>query len=84
MSGVILATGRIVGETAALIYTASSVAKISTSVFSSTRTLAVHMYLLSNEGLYIGQTYGTAVVLLVLVLVINCLSGFVAGRLAKK
>ena len=79
LSGVILATGRIVGETAALIYTASSVAKIPTSVFSSTRTLAVHMYLLSNEGLYIGQTYGTAVVLLVLVLVINCLSGFLAG-----
>ena len=57
----ILATGRIVGETAALIYTASSVAKIPSSLFSSTRTLAVHMYLLSNEGLYIGQTYGTAV-----------------------
>ena len=84
LSGVILATGRIVGETAALIYTASSVAKIPSGVFSSTRTLAVHMYLLSNEGLYIGQTYGTAVVLLVLVLVINGLSGFVAGRLAKK
>ena len=84
LSGIILGIGRIVGETAALIYTASSVAKIPTSVFSSTRTLAVHMYLLSNEGLYIGQTYGTAVVLLVLVLVINCLSGFVAGRLAKK
>ena len=84
LSGVILATGRIVGETAALIYTASSVAKIPSSVFSSTRTLAVHMYLLSNEGLYIGQTYGTAVVLLVLVLVINGLSGFVAGKLAKR
>ena len=68
LSGVILATGRIVGETAALIYTASSVAKIPSGVFSSTRTLAVHMYLLSNEGLYINETYGTAVVLLVLVL----------------
>ena len=84
LSGVILATGRIVGETAALIYTASSVAKIPSSLFSSTRTLAVHMYLLSNEGLYIGQTYGTAVVLLVLVLVINGLSGLVAGKLAKR
>ena len=84
LSGVILATGRIVGETAALIYTASSVAKIPSSVFSSTRTLAVHMYLLSNEGLYINETYGTAVVLLVLVLAINCLSGFIAGKLAKK
>lgn len=84
LSGVILATGRIVGETAALIYTASSVAKVPSSLFSSTRTLAVHMYLLSNEGLYIGQTYGTAVVLLVLVLVINGLSGLVAGKLAKR
>lgn len=84
LSGVILATGRIVGETAALIYTASSMPQIPKSIFSSTRTLAVHMYLLSNEGLYIGQTYGTAVVLLVLVLAINCLSGFIAGKLAKK
>ena len=82
LSGVILAIGRIVGETAALIYTASSVAKIPESVFSSTRTLAVHMYLLSNEGLHVDATYGTAVVLLVLG--INCLSSFIAGRLAKK
>ena len=84
LSGVILAIGRIVGETAALIYTASSVAKIPESVFSSTRTLAVHMYLLSNEGLHVDATYGTAVVLLVLVLGINCLSSFIAGSLEKK
>ena len=83
LSGVILATGRIVGETAALIYTASSVAKIPESVFSSTRTLAVHMYLLSSEGLHVNETYGTAVVLLVLVLAINCLSSFIARKLAK-
>ncbi len=83
LSGIILATARIVGETAALIYTASSLAKIPESVFSSTRTLAVHMYLLSNEGLHVDATYGTAVVLLVLVLAINCLSSFIAGKLAK-
>ena len=78
------ATGRIVGETAALIYTASTVAAVPASVFSSTRTLATHMYLLSNEGLHINETYGTAVVLLILVLLINSLSSFIAGRLAKK
>ncbi len=83
LSGIILATGRIVGETAALIYTASSLAKIPESVFSSTRTLAVHMYLLSNEGLHVDATYGTAVVLLLLVLAINCLSSFIASKLAK-
>ena len=54
------------------------------SVFNSTRTLATHMYLLSNEGLHINETYGTAVVLLILVLLINSLSSFIAGRLAKK
>ena len=84
LSGVILATGRIVGETAALIYTASTVAAVPASVFSSTRTLATHMYLLSNEGLHINETYGTAVVLLILVLLINSLSSFIAGCLAKK
>ena len=83
LSGVILAVGRIVGETAALIYTASTVAAIPENVFSSTRTLAVHMYLLANEGLHVEATYGTAVVLLVLVLLINCLSSFIAGKLAK-
>ena len=68
----------------ALIYTASTVAAVPASVFSSTRTLATHMYLLSNEGLHINETYGTAVVLLILVLLINSLSSFIAGRLAKK
>ena len=53
-------------------------------MFNSTRTLATHMYLLSNEGLHINETYGTAVVLLILVLLINSLSSFIAGRLAKK
>ena len=71
LSGVILATGRIVGETAALIYTAGSVAKIPSSVFSSGRTLAVHMYLLANEGLHVNQAYATAVILLILVIAIN-------------
>ena len=83
LSGIILAVGRIVGETAALIYTASTVAAVPSSVFSSTRTLAVHMYVLSSEGLHVGEAFGTAVVLLVLVLGINCLSSFIARKLAK-
>ena len=83
LSGVILATGRIVGETAALIYTAGSVAKIPSSVFSSGRTLAVHMYLLANEGLHVNQAYATAVILLILVIVINALSSFIAKKITK-
>ena len=78
--GVILAIGRIIGESAALIFTAGTVAEVAKSVFSSSRTLAVHMYAISGEGLYINQTYATAVVLLILVIGINFLSGLIAKR----
>ena len=83
LAGVILAIGRIVGETAALMYTSGTVAEIPSSVFDSTRTLALHMYSLSREGLYIDQAYATAVVLLIIVVGINALASFVAKRLTK-
>lgn len=83
LAGVILAIGRIVGETAALIYTAGTVAKVPTGVMGSGRTLAVHMYSMSREGLHMDQAYATAVVLLVLVIGINWLSGFVAKKITK-
>lgn len=83
LAGVILAIGRIVGETAALIYTAGTVAQIPSSVFGSGRTLAVHMYNLSSEGLYMDQAYATAVILLVLVVGINALSSVIARKLTK-
>jgi len=82
LAGVILAVGRVVGETAALIFTAGTVAKIPNRLLSSTRTLSVHMYILSGEGFYINQTYATAVVLLILVVCINALSSFMAKRIA--
>lgn len=81
LSGVILGIGRIVGESAALIFTAGTVAETATSLLSSARTLSVHMYAISSNGLYIEQTYATAVVLLAVVIIINALSGFAAGKL---
>lgn len=83
LSGVILGIGRIVGESAALIFTAGTVAEVANSLFDSTRTLAVHMYSISGEGLYIDETYATAVVLLVVVIAINALSSLVAKKLSK-
>lgn len=83
LAGVILAIGRIVGETAALIYTAGTVAQIPDSVMGSGRTLAVHMYNLSSEGLYMDQAYATAVILLLLVVGINALSSVIAKKLTK-
>ena len=79
----ILGIGRIVGETAALMYTAGTIAEIPANVMGSGRTLALHMYVLSCEGLHINQAYATAVVLLLIVLVINAVSSFIAKRITK-
>ncbi|MGN0140754.1 MAG: phosphate ABC transporter permease PstA [Roseburia sp.] len=81
LAGIILAVGRIVGETAALIYTAGTVAKVAGNVMNSGRTLAVHMYALSQEGMHTNEAYATAVILLVVVLIINAFSSFIAKRL---
>ena len=83
-SGVVLAVGRIVGETAALIYTAGTVTGVADGLLGSGRTLAIHLYCLLNEGLYTREAYATAVILLVFVIGINALSTAVAKRLAKR
>lgn len=83
LAGVILAVGRIVGETAALMYTAGTVAQIPENIMSSGRTLALHMYLLSSEGFNTNEAYATAVVLLLVVAGINALSAAIAKRVGK-
>lgn len=79
LSGIILSIGRIVGETAALIYTAGTVTGVA-GLMDSGRTLAIHMYVLSNEGLHKNEANATAVVLLLVVLLINGLSSLLARR----
>lgn len=84
LAGVILGVGRIVGETAALIYTLGTMAKIPNSLFSSGRTLALHMWVLSGEGMHINEAYATAAVLIFIVLAINSFSSMVAKRIQKR
>ena len=83
LAGVILAIGRIVGETAALMYTSGTVAKYA-GPMDSGRTLALHMYVLTSEALHVNEASATAVVLLVVVIGINALSSFVAKKLRQK
>ena len=90
LGGIILALGRCVGEVAALIFTAGSIAQIpnfigagAEAVFDSTRTLAVHMYVLASEGLHLNETYATAVVLLVMVVLLNLLATLAAKKMRK-
>lgn len=79
-SGVILGIGRIIGESAALLFTAGSVAHLAANAGDAGRTLAVHMYVLSGEGLHVGQAYATAVVLLIVAMAINALSSVVTKK----
>ena len=83
LAGVILGIGRIVGETAALMYTSGTVAKYA-GPMDSGRTLALHMYVLTSEALHVNEAPATAVVLLVVVIGINALSSFVAKKLRQK
>lgn len=83
LAGIILAIGRIIGETAVLIYTAGTVAKIPEDVFQSGRTLAIHMYSLSKEGLHMNEASATAVVLLITVCALNALASFIAKKLTN-
>ena len=84
LAGVILSVGRIIGETAALIYTSGTVAGVPENLMSSGRTLAVHMYALLNEGLYMEQAYATAVILLIMLVLINALSNFISRKITAK
>lgn len=91
VGGVLLALGRCVGEVAALLFTAGTIAQIPDfggqgifALFDSCRTLAVHMYVLASEGLHIAETYATAVVLLVLVMLLNVIANVAEKRLRVK
>ena len=81
LAGIILAIGRIIGETAALLYTSGTSPNIGTNLLSTGRTLSTHMYMLTSEGLHVEQAYATAGVLLFIVLAINILSTWIAKRI---
>nr|WP_231860257.1 phosphate ABC transporter permease PstA [Helicobacter himalayensis] len=82
LAGVILSIGRIVGESAALLYTSGSVAKVA-GLMDSGRTLSVHMYAISSEGQHINEAYSTAMVLIIIVFLINLGSNYIAKKLIK-
>lgn len=82
LAGVILGIGKIVGESAALLYTAGNIAKIA-GLFDSGRTLSVHMYEISREGLHINEAYSTAMVLILIVLVINITAHYISNKITR-
>jgi phosphate transport system permease protein len=84
MTGIILSIGRSIGETAAVIFTAGSALRIPTSLFSSSRTMAVHFYVLAREGISMPNAYGTAAVLIVAILIVNIITYYLMERFIRK
>ncbi|MBE0711693.1 MAG: phosphate ABC transporter permease PstA [Candidatus Aminicenantes bacterium] len=84
VTGVVLSVGRSIGETAATIFTAGSALRMPTSIFSSTRTMSVHFYILAREGISMPNAYGTAAVLIIAILGINILTYYLMNRFIKK
>lgn len=84
VTGIVLSVGRSIGETAATIFTAGSALRMPTSIFSSTRTMSVHFYILAREGISMSKAYGTAAVLIIAILGINILTYYLMNRFIKK
>jgi phosphate transport system permease protein len=84
VTGIILSIGRSIGETAAVIFTAGSALHIPTSLFSSSRTMAVHFYILAREGISMPKAYGTAAVLVASILIINLITYYLMEKFIRK
>lgn len=83
LAGIILSIGRIVGETAAFIYTLGTATAMPKALNESGRTLALHMYVLSDEGFHVEASFATAFVLLIVVVIINMLSTKLSRKVMK-
>jgi len=84
VTGIILSVGRSIGETAVVIFTAGSALRLPTSIFSSSRTMSVHFYILAREGISMRNAYGTAAILIIAILGINVLTYYLMNRFIKK
>jgi phosphate transport system permease protein len=84
LTGVILGMGRSVAETAVVIFTAGSSLLIPKSLMDPARTMAVHFYILAREGLSMERAYGTALLLIVTILVINTVAYLLMYRLMRR
>jgi phosphate transport system permease protein len=83
-NGIILSIGRCVAETAAVILTAGTALRMPQSIFSPTRTMAAHFYILAKEGISMDNAYGTAALLIILIFLINVVANALINRFMAK
>jgi len=84
VNGIILSVGRCVAETAAVFLTAGWALNMASSIFSPARTMAVHFYYLATEGISMDNAYGTAALLIILILLINVVANMLVVRFMAK
>ena len=83
LSGLILSIGRAIGETAVIMLTVGGALKLPLSIFDSARTMSVHMYILTAEGISEAKSYATAALLIIVVLIINGLANLISSKMGK-
>lgn len=83
VTGIILSVGRAVGETAAVILTAGSSLNMPGSLSDPVRSMSVHLYILAMEGLSLEKAFGTALLVVVLIIIINFLANLSLRQLTK-
>ena len=84
VTGIILGMARAIEETAAILYTVGAATQIPVSVFDSARPLPLHLYYLATEGISLPNAYGTAAVLIILILAITLSTNYLVDRYIKK
>jgi len=84
ITGIILATGRAVGETAVVIYTMGQAINLPISPLDSGRPMTVHLYLLAMEGINLPAAYGTALLLMIMILVFNLGARYILRRSRRR
>lgn len=83
ITGVILSIGRVIGETAAFLLTLGGSMLIPGSIFEPARTLAMHIYLTAMEVGALDMAFGTAAVLIIIILILNLITHLVLNRYSR-
>jgi phosphate transport system permease protein len=83
-TGIVLSIGRCISETASVMLTVGSALNFPQSAFDSSRTLALHFYILSREGLSMTNAYATASVLILAIILINLTAYWLMRRFVAK
>ncbi|WP_334099343.1 phosphate ABC transporter permease PstA [Parolsenella catena] len=83
-TGIVLAIGRAIGETAVVLYTMGQAINLPLTPLDSGRPMTIHLYQLANEGINMQAAYGTALLLMLMILAFNLFARYISRRSASK